>query len=81
MDDVSERLLGALSALDDVADEVMPDDAAAVFDDAALQVFWREWPRLGAWAGAVWRRLDSDMSGPAAPVADGELDEVGGEGG
>jgi hypothetical protein len=81
IEDVSERFLGALSALEDVADEVSPDDAAVVLDDAALQVFWREWPRLGAWAGAVWRRLDRDLAAPSSPVSDGELDEVGGEGG
>jgi hypothetical protein len=44
MDDVSERLLEALSALEHVADEVTPDEAAATLDDAALQLFWREWP-------------------------------------
>jgi hypothetical protein len=39
MDDVSERLLGALSALDQVADEVSSEEAAATLDDAALQLF------------------------------------------
>jgi hypothetical protein len=39
MDDVSERFLRALSALERVADEVTFDEAAATFDDAALQVF------------------------------------------
>ena len=37
MDDVSVRFLDALSTLDRVADEVTPDKAAAVLDDAALQ--------------------------------------------
>ena len=60
MDDVSERLLGALSGLEAVADDVTPHEAAGTLDDAALQVFWREWPRLGAWAGALWRQLNDD---------------------
>lgn len=80
MDDVSERFLGALSALEDVADEVSSDQAAATLDDAALQVFWREWPRVGSWAGAVWRQLDRDMAAPSSSAGDLGLDEVGGEG-
>ena len=46
MDDVSERFLEALSALQHVADDVTFDEAATTLDDAALQVFWRERPRL-----------------------------------
>jgi hypothetical protein len=45
MDDVSERFLEALSALEHVADEVTSDEAAATLDDAELQLFWREWPQ------------------------------------
>ena len=81
MEDVSERFLGALSALESVADEVTPDAAASQLDDAAAQVFWRDWPRLGSWAGALWRQLDGDLADPSSPVADDEVDEVGGEGG
>jgi hypothetical protein len=51
MDDVSERFLGALSALEHVADEVTSAEPAATLDDAALQLFWREWPQLSSWAG------------------------------
>jgi len=63
MDDVSERFLGALSALQGVADEVTSDEAAATPDEAAMQVFWRDWPRLGSWAGhcgdrSTWTWLD-----------------------
>jgi hypothetical protein len=81
MDDVSERLLGALSGLEAVADDVTRHEAAATLDDAALQVFWREWPRVGAWAGALWRQLNDDLARPSSLVVDPELDEVGGEGG
>jgi hypothetical protein len=80
MDDVSDRLLAALSAFEAVAGEVTVDEAAARFDEAALQVFWRDWPRVGAWAGALWRQLDADLAVPSAPVHDTEVDEVGGEG-
>jgi hypothetical protein len=80
MDDLSDRLLAALSALETVTGEVTTDEAAAQFDDATLQVFWRDWPRVGAWAGALWRRLDADLAVPSSSMVDADLDEVGGEG-
>jgi hypothetical protein len=81
MDDVSERFLGALSALEDVADQVTSDEAAVTLDDTALQVFWRDWPGLGSWAGALWRRLNEDLAGPSSAADEPAFDEVGGEGG
>jgi hypothetical protein len=81
MDDVSERLLKALSALEDVADEFTSDEATTTLDDAALQVFWRVWPRRGGGGGSVWRQINSDLDGPSSAVGDHDLDEVGGEGG
>ncbi len=55
-------------------------EAAARFDDAALQVFWRDWPRVGAWAGALWRQLDADLAILSSWLNDDDIDEVGGEG-
>ena len=81
MNGVSDRLLEALSALEGVANEVTADEAATCLDDAALQVFWRSWPRVGSWAGALWRRLDADLAIPSSSVTDADVDEVGGEGG
>lgn len=82
MDDkLSDRLVDALSSLEDVADEVTAHDAAATLDEATLQVFWRQWPRLGAWAGALWRELNQDLMAPSSPLDDPDVDEVGGEGG
>jgi hypothetical protein len=81
MDDGSERFLEALSGLEAAADDVTPDEAVATLDDAALQVFWREWPRLGARAGALWRQLNEELAGPSSVVVDPDFDEVGGEGG
>jgi hypothetical protein len=45
-----------------------------------LQVFWRDWPRVGAWAGALWRQLDADLAVPSSSMNDADIDEVGGEG-
>jgi hypothetical protein len=75
--DVGDRLVTALSHLDAVADEVTPDEALHVIDDATLEVFWRDWPQISAWAGSLWQRLDEDLAGPATPPQDSDLDEVG----
>jgi len=81
MDDAGERLVEALERLQEVADEVPADEAVASFDDATLQVFWRDWPHVSSWAGSLWRRLNEDLARPASPPQDAELDEIGGEGG
>jgi hypothetical protein len=75
--DVSDRLVSALSHLDAVADEVTADEALQAIDDATLEVFWRDWPQISAWAGSLWQRLNEDLEGPATPPQDPELDEVG----
>ena len=80
MDDAGERLIDALEGLQAVADDVTPDEAADAFDDATLQVFWRDWPNVTSWAGALWRRLDADLSRASTPPQD-DFDDVGGEGG
>lgn len=80
MDDAAARLVEALDLLADVGDAVSPHDAAAAFDDATLQLFWREWPRASGWAGSLWRLLDADLARAARPAGDPELDEIGGSG-
>jgi hypothetical protein len=77
----SDRLLEAMTDLQSVSDDMTPEEAVRSFDETSLQVFWREWPHVSAWAGRMWRRLNEDLEGPGTPVADHELDEVGGEGG
>ena len=79
--DVSEQMMDALAALEAVADKATPAEASATFDEAALQVFWRDWPRLSGWAGSLWRLLNEDLSRPSSAVRDADIDEVGGEGG
>ena len=79
--DISEQLIEALTALDAVADRATPAQASATFGDAALQEFWRDWPKVSAWAGSLWRLLNEDLSRPSAAVRDSDIDEVGGEGG
>jgi len=79
-EEVAERLMDALSQLEEVADAVTPDEAVGTLDDASLQVFWRDWPHVSAWAGSLWRKLNEDLAAPARPSQDPELDEVGGSG-
>jgi len=43
-----------------------------------LQVFWKKWPHLSAWAGSLWRMLSEELADPSSPHLDAELDEVGG---
>jgi len=78
--DVGEGLVEALSLLEDVADALTPDEAVRRLDDASLQMFWRVWPDVSSWAGALWRQLNADLAEPARPPRDPELDEVGGSG-
>ena len=76
--ELAGQLIEALSNLDEVAGAITPDDALAALDEATLQVFWRDWPNLSGWAGALWRRLNEDLAHPARPAQDSDLDEVGG---
>jgi hypothetical protein len=78
MDDVAGQFLDAIHRLEDIRDAITPDQAHAEFDETTLQLFWKKWPHLSAWAGSLWRMLSEELAGPASPHLDGELDEVGG---
>lgn len=67
-----------MAAFGEVADAITAENAAEALDDATLQLFWRDWPNLSSWAGALWRRLNDQLAEPATPPRDPELDEVGG---
>jgi hypothetical protein len=77
MDDTAERFLDVIHHLEEIADAASPEQAHAQFDETTLQVFWKKWPALSAWAGSLWRMLSEELSGPASPHRDHELDEVG----
>lgn len=74
---LSDRFLIALTDLGLVADELRVEDAMGVIDGGTLEVFWREWPQVSDWAGALWRQLNDDLAGPATPAVEAELDETG----
>ena len=78
--DTTDRFLDAIAELNAVADEVTPEEAAKSFDETTLQNFWRDWPHISGWAGALWRKLSEDIEQHAAPATDEDLHEVGGAG-
>ena len=78
MADPAQQLLEAMEALDEVADAVAAHEAAEEFDEATLQLFWRDWPRIQSWAGTLWRALDEELAELASP-AGGEVDTGGGD--
>lgn len=80
MEDAADQLEEALDRLAEVAGGVSPHDAVTELDDATLQLFWREWPRVAGWAGTLWRLLDADLAAAARPAGDPTFDEIGGSG-
>ena len=80
MDDVAEQLLDLIHGLEEVRDAVPPERAHTEFDETTLQLFWKKWPGISAWAGSLGRMLSEELAGPASPHLDPELDEVGGSG-
>lgn len=78
MKDVSEQLMEAITAFEAVADDLTVDEAVDGIDEATLQIFWRRWPNLSSWAGALWRRLNEGLADASSAPSDPDLDEVGG---
>jgi len=73
----ADRFLELIQQFDDFTNAISAERAHAEFDETALQVFWMQWPQLSSWAGSLWNLLSEELSGPATPCADPELDEVG----
>jgi hypothetical protein len=78
MDDAAAEFLDMIHRLEEIRDAVTPESAHAEFDETTLQIFWKTWPSLSAWAGSLWRMLSEELAGPATPYGDADLDEVGG---
>jgi hypothetical protein len=80
MDEIAERFLELIHGLEEVTDSVTSERALSGFDETTLQVFWKKWPHLSAWAGSLWRMLSQELAEPATPHLDPELDELGDSG-
>ena len=81
MSDPGANLIEALDTLDGVADDLTADEAAEQLDAATLHVFWREWPAVARWCGALWRQVNADLDTPSStPADDDDVRELGGSG-
>ena len=78
MADVAQQLLEAMEAFDEVAYSLTVQEAMEQLDESTLQLFWRDWPRIQSWAGALWRQLDEELARMASP-AGGDVDTGGGD--
>lgn len=74
----AEQFLELMYQLEDLTDRITPERAHAEFDQTTLQLFWKRWPHLSAWAGSLWRMLSEELAASGTPHHDPELDEVGG---
>ncbi len=79
MEDMADKFLSLIHELEDVTGSISAKRALADFDETTLQVFWKKWPHLSAWAGSLWSMLSAELSDPSTQH-DPELDEIG-EGG
>ena len=78
MADAAQQLLEAMGAFDEVADSMTAQEAVEQLDEATLQLFWRDWPRIQSWAGSLWRQLNEELAETASP-AGGGVDTGGGD--
>jgi hypothetical protein len=79
-DEIAQRLIQVLGEFETVANSVTPEEAERSLDETTLQVFWRDWPSISSWAGALWRVVNQNLAGPARPPQDPDLDETGSSG-
>jgi len=77
VDDVADRFLELIQELDDISTTLSAERALAEFDETTLQVFWKKWPHVSAWAGSLWSMLSAELSAPSSPQRDAEHDETG----
>ena len=78
MADAAQQLLEAMEAFDEVADNLTAHEAIEQLDEATLQLFWRDWPRIQSWAGSLWRQLNEELAEMASPDG-GDVDTGGGD--
>jgi hypothetical protein len=77
MDEIADRFLELIHDLDDVTRTLTVERACSDFDETTLQVFWKRWPHVSAWAGSLWAQLSAELAVPATQHADPDLDEIG----
>jgi hypothetical protein len=76
VDDHNEEFLAIIEDLADLISTLPAQRALDGFDQTTLQVFWRKWPQVSAWAGWLWSQLSAELA-MASQQADPEFDEIG----
>lgn len=77
MDDIGDRFLELIHDLEEVASSVTAQRALAEFDETTLQVFWKKWPHLSAWAGQLWSMLSAEVAERSRQHEDLDIEEIG----
>jgi hypothetical protein len=77
VEDVADRFLELIHELEDISTTLSAQRALAEFDETTLQVFWKKWPHVSAWAGSLWSMLSAELSAPSSPQSDAEHHETG----
>jgi hypothetical protein len=77
VEEVADRFLELIHDLEDISTTLSAQRALAEFDETTLQVFWKKWPHVSAWAGSLWSMLSAELSAPSSPQRDAEHDETG----
>jgi hypothetical protein len=77
VDEIADRFLELIHELEDIANSLPAQRALAEFDETTLQVFWKKWPHLSGWAGALWAMLSAELSGPSTQHDEAEHGEIG----
>lgn len=77
MDDIGDRFLDLIHDIEDIASRVPAQRALAEFDETTLQVFWKKWPHVSAWAGQLWSMLSAEVAERSMRHEDSGSDEIG----
>jgi hypothetical protein len=80
VDDGAEEFLAIIEDLADLTGSMPAQRALAEFDETTLQVFWKKWPQVSAWAGWLWSQLSAELAAASAQHVDPDTDEIGGGG-
>jgi hypothetical protein len=70
----------AVFVLDHTARKLSPDEAERGFAETAKENFWRMWPTIKEWADDLHGQIEDERGHKAAPVEEGEYEELGGGG-
>jgi hypothetical protein len=77
VDDIGDKFLELIHDFEDIANSLTAQRALAEFDETTLQVFWKKWPHLSAWAGSLWGMLSAEVAEHSRQHDDSDTGEIG----